>query len=64
MTPKHLGLAALLFASPVHAADWDARWFNPQPAEGDLVLSLPCGGAMTFRPVDARRDPARSTTER
>jgi len=62
MTPKRLtlryfGLAALLFAGPVHAADWDAKWFNPQPAEGDLVLSLPCGGAMTFRPVDVPSGP-------
>lgn len=47
---------ALLLAAPAHAADpapsWDAKWFNPQPAEGDLVLPMPCGGAMAFRPVD------------
>ncbi len=55
--PKHLGLAVLLLASPAHAADWDARWFNPQPAEGDLLLPLPCGGAMAFRPVDVPSGP-------
>lgn len=52
MTPKHLALAALLWAGRAHAADWDARWFDQHPAEGDLVLPLPCGGAMAFRPVD------------
>lgn len=54
-------LAALLLAAPAaRAADpapgtappWDAKWYNPKPAEGDLVLPLPCGGAMVFRPVD------------
>ena len=57
MTPKHLALAVLLWAGHAHAADWDARWFNPQPAEGDLVLPLPCGGAMAFRPVDVPSGP-------
>jgi len=57
VTPKHLALAALLFAGRAHAADWDPRWFNPQPAEGDLVLPLPCGGAMAFRPVDVPSGP-------
>ena len=50
-------LVALLLAAagPPPAsppAEWEARWFNPQPAEGDLVLPLPCGGAMAFRSVD------------
>ncbi len=52
MRPRHLLLAVLLLPAPGRAADWDARWFNPQPAEGDLMLPLPCGGAMVFRPVD------------
>ena len=45
-------LALLLLAAPVQAAEWDAKWFNPQPAEGDLLLPMPCGAAMAFRPVD------------
>jgi hypothetical protein len=57
MKPRHLALAALLWAGRAHGADWDARWFNPQPAEGDLVLPLPCGGAMAFRPVDVPSGP-------
>jgi formylglycine-generating enzyme required for sulfatase activity len=32
---------------------WPPRWeearFNPRPASGDLVLPIPCGGAMAFR---------------
>lgn len=57
MTAKRLALVVLLWAGRAHAADWEARWFNPQPAEGDLVLPLPCGGAMTFRPVDVPSGP-------
>ena len=34
------------------APPWPERLFNPQPAEGDLVLPMPCGGAMAFRRVD------------
>lgn len=31
---------------------WPAEAWNPRPLEGDLVLPLPCGGAMAFRRVD------------
>lgn len=31
---------------------WEEDTYNPQPAEGDLVLPMPCGGAMTFRRID------------
>lgn len=45
-----LVLASLLAVSlPVLAADDDPD--NPRPAEGDLVLPLPGGGSMVFRPV-------------
>jgi len=52
-----LRLAMLVVLASVGTAtaavpSWEARWFNPQPAEGDLVLQMPCGGAMVFRPVD------------
>ncbi len=30
---------------------WPETLYNPQPAEGDVVLPMPCGGAMVFRPV-------------
>lgn len=30
---------------------WDPRLANPKPAPDDLVLPLPCGGAMAFRPI-------------
>jgi Sulfatase-modifying factor enzyme 1 len=33
------------------AASWDEEWYNPRPAEDDLVLPMPCGGNMVFRPV-------------
>ena len=31
---------------------WPASTFNPAPAEDDLVLPMPCGGAMVFRKVE------------
>src|SRR6185437_6906010 len=41
-------------AQPARAqrpAAWDAHLTNPKPASDDLVLPLPCGGAIAFRPV-------------
>ncbi len=52
MNPKRLAVAIALLSTDAHAAEWDPRWFNPQPAEGDLILPMPCGGAMAFRAVD------------
>jgi len=55
------GLVALLLAlaAPVAAQAqgaplaWPPAWeearYNPRPASGDLVLPIPCGGAMVFR---------------
>jgi hypothetical protein len=34
------------------AADWPAEQFNPRPLPDDVVLPMPCGGAMAFRRVD------------
>ena len=31
---------------------WPERDWNSHPADGDLVLPMPCGGAMTFRRVE------------
>ena len=30
---------------------WPEKFYNPAPADDDLTLPLPCGGAMVFRPV-------------
>lgn len=30
---------------------WDARFFNPKPADGDIMLPLPCDGGIVFRKV-------------
>jgi hypothetical protein len=56
-------LAPLLAVSaPALAQDapepepWPEVYYNPQPAEGDLVLPMPCGGAMVFRRVDTPVD--------
>ena len=45
-------LAAVLAGSPAAAAEpWPERLYNPQKAEDDLILPMPCGGAMAFRRV-------------
>ncbi|MCY4334002.1 MAG: SUMF1/EgtB/PvdO family nonheme iron enzyme [Litoreibacter sp.] len=31
---------------------WKESYYNPNPMDGDLVLPMPCGGAMTFRKVE------------
>lgn len=35
---------------------WPERLYNPQKAEDDLVLAMPCGGAMAFRRVELPAD--------
>ena len=34
-----------------HQIDWPERYYNPSPLDEDLVLPMPCNGAMVFRPV-------------
>jgi len=62
-----LGMAAALgWAAPARAqlfgesgsqtrpqvqTEWRQEDYNPNPLAGDLDLPMPCGGAMTFRPV-------------
>jgi hypothetical protein len=47
--------AAMAIPALAHAAapeiTWRDRYYNPKPLDGDLVLPMPCGGAMVFRPV-------------
>lgn len=38
------------------AITWDDRLFHQQPLEDDLVLPMPCGGGMVFRPVTVRAE--------
>jgi hypothetical protein len=33
-------------------APWDTRFYNAQPAQGDLVLPGPCGASFVFRRID------------
>jgi hypothetical protein len=48
---------AFLLPSAVLAATWPEAMYDPKPAPDDLVLPLPCGGAIAFRPVDVPSDP-------
>jgi len=45
------GATALGQTEAAPLASWDPRFSNPKPAPGDLILPLPCGGAMAFRAV-------------
>jgi formylglycine-generating enzyme required for sulfatase activity len=33
------------------AVNWPETLFNPKPAPEDVIVPMPCGGAMAFRPV-------------
>ncbi|WP_244459581.1 formylglycine-generating enzyme family protein [Roseomonas fluvialis] len=51
-------LCALLLASPLQAqSPWPEEFTNPRPAERDLVLPMPCGAAMAFRPIETPAGP-------
>lgn len=54
--------AVLTLAGPVYGQSrpqpWAERFYNPQPASGDLVLPMPCGGAMVFRRIDVPHEAA------
>ncbi len=49
MSALVLGLGA---AGGAHAAAWDEKYYNPKPAEGDVILPMPCDGAMVFRRIE------------
>ncbi len=52
ITPLAALLALQLAAVGAGAQDsWEESYWNRQAMEDDLVLPLPCGGAMAFRPV-------------
>jgi formylglycine-generating enzyme required for sulfatase activity len=61
-----LGIAAaclLLPSAPPRAAPapiiaWPVAQYNPNTLPDDLILPLPCGGAMAFRPVATGKSPA------
>jgi hypothetical protein len=46
-------VALLLLAAPAPALQirWDGAYYNPSPETGDVILPMPCGGAMAFRTV-------------
>ncbi|UZR28943.1 formylglycine-generating enzyme family protein [Methylococcus mesophilus] len=41
----------LIAGSPSRAAEWPKNLSNPAADKGDLILPMPCGGAMAFRKV-------------
>lgn len=45
-------LAFVTAALSAPEIQWKTKFFNPKAADDDVILPLPCGGAMTFRRVD------------
>ncbi len=43
---------ALVITSAPGQEPWPEKYYNPHPVEGDLLLPMPCGGSMAFRPVE------------
>ncbi|PAU77570.1 formylglycine-generating enzyme family protein [Halomonas salipaludis] len=42
-----LGISLAAHAQP----EWDERLYNPAPLQEDVILPMPCGGAMAFRQI-------------
>ena len=44
----------MLYCAAASSAEgaWDPESYNPKPANGDLILPMPCGGQMVFRQVN------------
>lgn len=42
--------------APPSGITWAERFYNPAARPDDLVLPTPCGGAMTFRPIEVPSD--------
>ena len=58
---RHAAALILMIATTpavAQTSDWEAKFYNPQPAANDLILPMPCGGKLVFRPVVVRTDPA------
>jgi len=36
--------------------NWPEEYYNPQKAKDDIILSMPCGGAMVFRKIEVPVD--------
>ena len=45
-------LALILATGAAGAEVWHEQSYNPEPTKGDLVLPMPCDGAMAFRQVN------------
>ena len=46
----------MLATQPSLAAPWDTKFFNPKPAEDDVILPMPCEGSMVFRKIHVPLD--------
>lgn len=49
-------LLLAVVVSAADAADWSEDLFDPHPLPDDVVLPMPCGGAMAFRKVSIPSD--------
>ncbi len=49
-------LVSVCVAAEVAPVGWKPALYNPKAADGDLILPLPCDGAMAFRPIGTEGD--------
>ncbi len=64
MKSSCVALLLLLLLSPAWAAVPEKTLYNPQPEEGDLVLPMPDGAEIVFRPVAIPGEPFWGSLER
>ncbi len=38
-------------SAPLAATTWEERFYNPAPLDDDIILPMPCDGAMVFRKI-------------
>ena len=51
LTAKSILIATTLITAQAVADPWPEKAFNPKPGPNDVVLPMPCDGAMVFRKV-------------
>jgi formylglycine-generating enzyme required for sulfatase activity len=45
-------IAMLVTTQAAAKSDWPQDFWNPEPLDGDIILPLPCNGAIAFRRID------------
>jgi len=49
--PIFLGIIFGFIPSMGYAQSWDSKFYNPKPANDDVILPMPCEGSLVMRKV-------------